>query len=233
MADDRSVDIHRVVVVDGHRMFAEALTMTLSAEDDLRVVGSVAPADPDLPGVLGRLRPDVAIVDVARLGVRSAALLDIVSGAVADVRIVVLTGSQDVGQVVDAARAGALAWVSKERPSADLVATIRAVCAGHACYPPDYLGVVLRALARPSAPRADRLAVLSRQERRVLACMVDGATGPELAAELHVSPGTVRTHIQKIFTKLGVHSRLEAVRIAREAGMRPGDAAIMIGHDCS
>lgn len=205
-------------------MFAEALTMTLSAEDDLRVVGSTTPADPDLPGVLARLRPDVVTVDVARLGARLTALLEVVRSAVADVRIVVLTGSRDVEQVIEAARAGALAWVSKERPSADLVATIRAVCAGHACYPPDYLGAVLRELVRPASPEADPLAVLSRQERRVLAGLVDGTSGPELAAALHVSPGTVRTHTQKIFTKLGVHSRLEAVRIAREAGMRPGHA---------
>jgi two-component system, NarL family, response regulator LiaR len=224
MADDRSVNIHRIVVVEEHRMFAEALTMTLSAEDDLRVVGSTAPADPDLPDLLARLRPDVVTVDVASLGPRPTVLLEAVRTAVADVRIVVLTGSRDVGQVVEAARAGALAWVSKERPAADLVATIRAVCVGHACYPPDYLGAVLRALVRPVTDEADRLAVLSRQERRVLAGMVDGASGRELAAGLHVSQGTVRTHTHKIFTKLGVHSRLEAVRIAREAGMLPGHA---------
>ncbi|MBA3905782.1 MAG: response regulator transcription factor [Pseudonocardiales bacterium] len=105
------------------------------------------------------------------------------------------------------------------------MATIRAVCRGHACYPPDYLGAVLKALTRPASQEPDRLAVLSRQERRVLAGMVDGATGPELAAQLHVSPGTVRTHTQKIFTKLGVHSKLAAVKIAREAGMQPGHAA--------
>ena len=222
MSDDRSVSIRRIVVVEDHRMFAEALTMTLSAEDDLRVVGSTTPADPDLPGLLARLRPDVMTIDVDRLGAHPTARLEAVRAAAADVRIVVLTGSRDVEQAIEAARAGALAWVSKERPAADLVATIRAVCAGHACYPPDYLGAVLRALVRPASREADRLAVLSRQERRVLAGMVDGATGPELAAALHVSRGTVRTHTHKIFTKLGVHSRLEAVRIAREAGLLPG-----------
>jgi DNA-binding CsgD family transcriptional regulator len=86
------------------------------------------------------------------------------------------------------------------------------------------MGVVLGALRAeldPAARRDDPLAVLSRQERRVLSELVDGARSPEIAAALGVSPGTVRTHLNNVFGKLGVHSRLEAVRVARAAGLRP------------
>lgn len=218
------MDIRRVVVVDDHQMFTEALSVTLSAEADLRVVGRSTLDDPDLPALLARVRPDVLTVDVGPLGPRFTEVIGRLVAARPEVKVVVLTASRDVEQVIEAARAGADAWLSKESPSAELVATIRAVCAGHACYPSAHLGAVLRALragAPPSPPERDLLAQLSRQERRVLAGMVDGATGPDLAAVLQVSLGTVRSHIHHVFTKLGVHSRLEAVKVARAAGMRP------------
>lgn len=218
------MDIRRVVVVDDHRMFTEALSVTLSAEADLRVVGRSTVDDPDLAGLLTRVRPDVVTVDVAALGERPSEIIERLSAVRPDLKVVVLTASRDVRQVIDVARAGADAWLSKESPSAELVATIRAVCDGHTCYPSAHLGAVLRALsagARPVDVPDDLLAVLSRQERRVLAGMVDGVSGPDLAVELDVSVGTVRSHIHNVFAKLGVHSRLEAVKVARAAGMRP------------
>ncbi len=218
------MDIRRVVVVDDHRMFTEALAVTLSAEADLRVVGRTTPDAPDLPGLVARLRPDVVTIDLVPLGEPPSALLGRLIAARPEVKVVVLTASRDVRQVIEAARAGADAWLSKESPSADLVATIRAVCAGHTCYPSVHLGAVLRALAagsRQVGEPGDPLAALSTRERRVLAAMVDGVSGPDLAAELDVSVGTVRTHIHNVFAKLGVHSRLEAVKVARAAGMRP------------
>jgi len=218
------MNIRRVVVVDDHRMFTEALAVTLSAEADLRVVGRSTPEDPGLADLITRLRPDVITIDVAPLGERPSALLGRLAVARPEIKVVVLTASRDLRQLIDVARVGADAWLSKESPSADLVATIRAVCAGHTCYPSAHLGAVLRALAagaRPVDEPGELLASLSRRERRVLAGMVDGVSGPELAVELEVSVGTVRTHIHNVFAKLGVHSRLEAVKVARAAGMRP------------
>ena len=84
--------------------------------------------------------------------------------------------------------------------------------------------MVLRELVgelRRGGDRAGPLAALSPQERRILAGMVAGESGPQIAARLHLSAGTVRTHTQNIFGKLGVHSRLEAVGVARRAGLGP------------
>lgn len=218
--------IHRLVVIDDHQMFTEALAVTLSAESDLRVVGRSTLADPDLAGLLARLRPDLVTVDVAPFAVasRPTEVIGRLVSARPEAKVVVLTASRDVQQVIDVARAGADAWLSKESPSAELVATIRAVCDGHTCYPSVHLGAVLRALAagaQPSDAAGDPLAVLSKQERRVLTGMVGGLTGPDLAAELGVSVGTIRSHTHNVFAKFGVHSRLEAVKVARAAGMHP------------
>jgi two-component system, NarL family, response regulator LiaR len=170
------------------------------------------------------LRPDVVTVDPTPVGSRPAEVIGLLAAARPEAKVVVLTASRDLQQMIDVARAGADAWLSKESSSAELVTTIRAVCAGHTCYPSVHLGAVLRALAagaRPAEASDDALAVLSKQERRVLAGMVDGVSGPDLAANLGVSAGTIRSHTHNVFAKLGVHSRLEAVKVARAAGVNP------------
>jgi len=213
--------IRRVVVVDDHRMLGELLTESLAAEPDLRVVGYVPSAATDVEGLIARCRPDVVTVEIEDSG-DAGALLARIAGVRPRPRIVVLTASVDLTRMVAAARAGADAWLSKSAGSAELAATVRAVCEGHTVYPSAQLGAVLRALAGGTTGAADdALAELTRQERRVLQGMVDGARGPDLAATLHVSTGTVRSHTRRLFLKLGVHSRLEAVRVARAAGVRP------------
>jgi two-component system, NarL family, response regulator LiaR len=212
--------IRRVVVVDDHRMLGELLAESLAAEPDLRVVGYVPSADADVEGLVARSRPDVVTVEIGDSG-DGGELLDRIAGLRPRPRIVVLTASVDLARMVAAARAGADAWLSKSAGSAELAATVRAVCEGHTVYPSAQLGAVLRALAGGATGADDPLTELTRQERRVLQGMVDGARGPDLAAALHVSTGTVRSHTRRLFLKLGVHSRLEAVRVARAAGIRP------------
>lgn len=223
------MQIRRVVAVDDHRMFTDALAMSLSDQVDVRVVATFAATEPDLAGKVRSIRPDVVTVDVEPFAAAAAGtLIEQLTRPDPELRVVVLTATREARRVVEAARAGALAWLSKEAPTIELLATIRAVCAGHARYPTDHLGAVLRELVgelrRTGGVDTGPLAVLSGQERRILAAMVEGERGPQIAARLHVSVGTVRTHTQNIFTKLGAHSRLEAVTIARRAGLATGVA---------
>src|SRR5262249_5165885 len=105
----------------------------------------------------------------------------------------------------------------------------RGVRGGHWWFPADMLGEILREL-RADVSRAlehhDPLAVLSSRERDVLLSIMDGKRGPQIAADLMISTDTVRTHIRNIFAKLDVHSRREAVRVARSAGLRIGEAGL-------
>ena len=219
------VQVLRVVVVDDHQMFTEALAATLSDEPDLRVVGTFASTEPDLAAAVAGLRPDLVTVDVEPFdGLAARMLLERLTEPTNGPGVVALTAVHEASRVAAAARAGALGWLSKEAPTGELLATLRAVAAGHACFPATYLGVVLRELVgelRRGGDRAGPLAVLSPQERRILAGMVAGESGPQIAVRLHLSAGTVRTHTQNIFGKLGVHSRLEAVSVARRAGVSP------------
>jgi NarL family two-component system response regulator LiaR len=214
----------RILLVDGHAMLTDALTVQLSTAADLWVVGSTTPDDPRLMDMVRTLRPDVITTEVGPAPVTTGGLLHKLHDAYPPARLVVLTGSHDCAHAVAAARAGAVAWVSKESSLDHLLTVLRGVPLGHAYYPPRQLGVVLREL-RDDARRAHdcraRLDVLSHREREVLLRMVDGKPVHQIAVESVVSTSTIRTHVRSILTKLGVRSRLEAVSVARAAGLRP------------
>lgn len=209
----------RVMLVDDQQMLIEALAAKLSAEADIVVVGHCTMRDPDPGGLAALLRPDVITIEVAQAG-EAAALLTMFRTAWPAARFVVLTASRDPDQAVEAARAGADGWVSKESSIDVLTRALRCASQGHACFPPEQLGHVLDEL-RADVGRAQRrdgpLEVLTPRERDVLMCLAHGHGPTETALELGVSAHTVRTHTNKIFAKLGVHSRLEAVALAREA----------------
>jgi two-component system nitrate/nitrite response regulator NarL len=217
------VDVMRVLLVDDYQMVTEALTSRLSAAPDLWVVGCSRTDDVRLPEVTRWLRPDVVLIDIEPLGFAAPEVLQRLHEAWPAARMVVVTADSDAAHAVDAARAGVDAWVSKRQGAHELEAVIRGVCQGQSWYPPELLGEVLRQL-REDVQRArendDPLAMLSPRERDVLASMAEGKRDRQVAEALMISTDTVRTHTRNIFSKLDVHSRLEAVSVARDAGLR-------------
>lgn len=230
----RGVSPVRVLLVDDHQMLTEALAARLSSTPDIVVVGHCAARDPHPEVLVTVVRPDVIAIEVT-LARDAAPLLALFRTAWPPAHFVVLTASRDPEQAVEAARAGAVGWVSKESSIDTLTYALRCASRGYACFPPEQLGRVLREL-RADVGRAQRrdgpLDSLTCRERAVLMCLVEGRRQAEIAEELGLSANTVRTHTNKIFTKLGVHSRLEAVTAARSAlrGGRPpatGVAAVL------
>jgi two-component system, NarL family, response regulator LiaR len=209
----------RVLLVDDQQMLIEALAARLSATPDIVVVGYCTTGDPR-PGALATLlRPDVITIEVVQPS-EAATLLRMFRSAWPPARFVMLTASQDPHQAVEAARAGADGWVSKESSIDTLTYALRCAARGHACFPPEQLGRVLGEL-REDIRRAQRregpLDDLTPRQRDVLMRFAEGCSPARIADDLGVSAHTVRTHTNKIFTKLGVHSRLEAVAVARDA----------------
>jgi two-component system, NarL family, response regulator LiaR len=214
----------RVLLVDSHAMVTDALAVQLSTAADLWVVGSSSPDDPRLTELVHTLRPDVITTEIGPTAVATGGMVRKLSAAWPAAQLVILTGSHDTAHAVAAARAGAAAWVSKESSLDHLLEVLRGVPLGQAFYPPRQLGVVLRELRADVQHARDcsaRLDVLSNREREVLLRMVDGTPVSQIAIESVVSTSTVRTHVRSILTKLGVRSRLEAVSVARAAGLRP------------
>ena len=214
----------RLLLIDDHLMVTEALASRLSSAMDLWVAGRCATTDPNLLDIIRGLRPDVITVEVEPLGSAMAEVLRQIVAARPEAKVVVLSADHDVSHAVDAARAGVAAWVAKEQGAAELETVLRGVYEGGSWFPPDMLGEILRELradVRRAREDGDSLDMLSPRERDVLLGMMEGKRGRQIAQDLMISTDTVRTHTRNIFAKLDVHSRLEAVRVARAAGLRP------------
>jgi DNA-binding NarL/FixJ family response regulator len=209
-----------VLIVDDHAVFADALQARLSRESDLVPV-TVAYSAAEARMVVGRALPAVVVLDLI-LGEDSG--LD-VAEAIRDTspgtRVIILTGSQSVVEVVNGLARGVRAWLPKTIDIEYLVGVIHGVHAGEAWLAPALLGQVLTELvARTSTPPPDPLSALTVREHEVLQCMVDGLNRAEIAQRLHLSVNTVRTHSQNLIAKLGAHSTLESVSLALRTGLR-------------
>ncbi|MBZ9596262.1 MULTISPECIES: LuxR C-terminal-related transcriptional regulator [Streptomyces] len=240
----------RVLVVDDHRIFAESLAAALAAEPDVDV--SAAGSGPAALRCLERAvaegrRFDVLLVDADLGAVAGAvpaqrepgagppqpasdgiALVAAVRVAHPGVRTVVLAERDDPRRAAHALQAGASGWVAKDCSLSRLLAVIRGVLREETHLPPALLTGVLRELtaARKHRTDSERLVEsLTPREHEVLRCMVAGLGRKDVAARLFLSPHTVRTHMQNVLGKLGVHSTLAAVALARRAGVRPADLA--------
>jgi DNA-binding NarL/FixJ family response regulator len=206
-----------VFVIDAERTFADALAVRLEAEGDVEVVASLHPLVPAPSLIVGR-HADVVLLDADLTDNAAIHLCDELSGRAEAPRVVMLSHGADAKRIVEALRAGAAAWVSKSESLEHLLTVVRGVVAGETWLPPAETGAVLRLLLaeRDQGEESNRLlAALTPREREVLTCLAEGAGRRDVAERLHLSANTVRTHLQNLMTKLGVHSALEAVALTR------------------
>lgn len=161
--------------------------------------------------------PDV-VVDHGEGGPADVVLTDSAPCRVPDgARLVVVAPSGDPRGAVEAARGGASAWLDGTCSADDFVRVLHGVVSGRAYYPPEVQGDVLRALRDDARPPSGPLARLTGREREVLDALAGGLGNREIGDHLGMSYNTVRTHINEIFRKAGVHSRVEAVRLQQGA----------------
>ena len=197
----------RVVLVDDHQMFAQAIGMFLATEPDIEVVEILGDAN----GVVERLRdtrPDVVLMDIDLPGVDGVSATRRIVEVRPETKVVLITALSDPGLVMRGIQAGASALVAKERAADDLVDVIRRAAAGEEIFPAPQLRLLTLA---PGEGETEAKVRLTHRELEVLQGLVDGMSTDELAAALFVSPRTVQGHVQSILTKLRVRSKLEAV----------------------
>lgn len=212
----------RLLLIDDHLMVTEALASRLSSAMDLWVAGRCTTSDPSLLDIVQGVRPDVITIEVEPLGPAVGETLRAIMAARPEAKLVVLSSDHDLSHAIEAARIGVHAWVAKEQGAAELETVLRGVYEGKSWWPPDMLGEIMRELRadiRRAREDGDALDMLSPRERDVLIGMMAGKRGRQIAQDLMISTDTVRTHTRNIFAKLDVHSRLEAVRVARAAGL--------------
>ena len=214
-------------------LLGDALRETLDAFDDFRVVAETHDARSAVSETQ-RLNPAVVLVSADLPGPGGA--LSVCSQVLKDESLqtlAVLVGGSDLEEhLLAALEAGALGYLSQQRTVTELVADIKAVLRGEARVPGPMLGAVLRGLVarqRQTAALLERYAGLSRRERQILGLLTRGQDHFLIAESLVISPETARTHIQRVLTKLGVHSRIEAAALALDQGwVSPEDVT---GHE--
>jgi DNA-binding NarL/FixJ family response regulator len=208
----------RVIIIVQDRIFADALATWLDTEDDMTVVAALHDRVPS-PRALEASLADVVLLDAELPGDAAFQVCEQRSQGGEGPKAIMLSQSSEPPRIVRAIRSGVLGWVAKDESLEHLRQVIHAVARGETCLSPGQTGDVLRLLL-PGADQEENdggqlLAALTPREQEVLKCLAEGTGRRDMAAHLQVSPNTVRTHLQNLMGKLGVHSTLEAVALTR------------------
>jgi DNA-binding NarL/FixJ family response regulator len=218
----------RILVVDDHALLRSGLRTMLGVQPDMEVVGEAEDGGQAVEEAL-RLRPDVVIMDIrmARLdGIEATRRLRAHPGAPA---VLILTTFDLDEHVYQALRAGAGGFMLKDAPPGQLAEGVRTVARGEALLAPAVTRRLVERFVRspPAATaRAERFGELTERELEVLVLIARGRSNAEIAGDLHLSEATVKTHVTRLLSKLGLRDRMQAVVLAYESGLvAPGDAA--------
>lgn len=223
----------RVLVAEDDHLVRAGLVLLLDADRSFEVVADVPDGQAACDAVL-RSRPDVAVIDLRVPGMDGVeATRRITADATAalvghPVEVLVVTNDDLAASVTDAVRAGAAGYLLKRAVPAELHEAVRSVAGGDRWYDPR----VTRRLVADLAMRPEgmltlpaSLSALTGREREVLVLIAHGLGNDDIAAHLHVVPATVKSHVNRLFAKLALRDRAQAVGLAYRSGLvTPGDA---------
>jgi two-component system response regulator DesR len=197
----------RVLVAEDMRILRDTLVAVLNMEDGIDVVAEASEGESIAPLAVST-RPDVAVVDIDLPGADGLTAAAALREQCPECRVLILTVLGSPGNLRQALAAHVAGFLPKDIPAAELAAAVRTVAAGGRVIDPK---LALAALEAPGNP-------LSLREVEVLRRFSAGADPVEIAAALHLSYGTVRNYLASAVTKLGARNRVDAVRVATEAG---------------
>ena len=197
----------KVLIAEDMHLIRGALVALLSLEPDMEVVAELERGDEIIP-TAERVRPDVAVVDIDLPGLDGLTAAARLHEARPECRTLVLTGLSQPGNLLRALEAHVRGFIVKDAPADSLADGIRRVAAGQRVIDPDLVAAALETGATP----------LTGRESDVLRAAEDGITTTEIASRLSLSPATVRNYLSNAITKTGARNRIDAIRIARDAG---------------
>ena len=204
-----------VVQIDDHEMFAESVGALIGRQQGMLLLGRAATVEDGLT-LVRELRPDVVLMDWDLPDGDGVAAARLLHDELPESKVLLLTGSADDAVFLEAIRAGCAGFLTKDETVRKLADAIRDAHAGDPVVPP---GRLVSLLGQLETDRTARPTTLTAREVEVLALLARGTTTEATADALGLSRNTVRNHIQNAMTKLGAHSRLEAVSAAVRAGL--------------
>ncbi|AWL85798.1 LuxR family transcriptional regulator [Streptomyces sp. TSRI0445] len=211
----------RVLVADDQAVVRTAFSGLLNTQDDIEVVGEAEDGEQAVLGA-AELRPDVALLDIRmpRLGGIDAAR-EIVAASNGATKALMLTTFGLDEYVYDALTAGASGFLLKDATFPELLHAVRVVAGGHALLAPEITGRLIAEFARQrvSAPPKRSIDGLTAREAEVLVLIARGLSNADIADRLTITDHTVKTHINRLFAKMGLRDRAQAVILAYELGL--------------
>jgi len=212
----------RVLIVDDEAMVRTGLRMILENQDDIDVVGEAADGRKAIESARG-LAPDVILMDIRMPDMDGIEATRRLTATGAPAKVLVLTTFDLDEHVVDALKAGASAFLTKDAPAEKLLEAVRVVAEGDALLAPRVTKRLLTRFAASASQVEDDvargLASLTEREMDVLKAVAKGLSNDEIGKELFISDATVKTHVSSILSKLQLRDRVQAVVLAYETGM--------------
>ncbi len=206
----------RLVIAEDHQIVREGLRLFLNAQPDMEVVAEAANGREALEAVKQH-HPEVLLLDLLMPEMDGLAVLRALARESPETKVLVLTSASDDRLVLPAVRAGAAGYVLKTISSAELAEAVRKVARGEPVLHPEITRMLMREVRQGPAAVAGE--AFTQRELDVLSLLAHRLTNKEIAAELGISETTVKTHVRNILSKLGVSTRAEAARYAREQGL--------------
>lgn len=197
----------RVLIAEDMHMIRGALAALLSREQDMEIVAELERGDDILAAAL-KTEPDVAVLDIDLPGLDGLSAAAMLHERLPTCQIIVLTGLSQPGHLLRALKVHVRGFILKDAPAATLAEGVRSVAAGKRVIDPELLAAALETGESP----------LTRREADVLRAAESGISTQEIAKRLFLSPATVRNYLSNAIAKVGGRSRIDAIRIARDAG---------------
>jgi DNA-binding NarL/FixJ family response regulator len=212
----------RIVVADDHQVVRTGFAALLDTQPDFTVIGTAGDGQ-EAVRLCRELRPDVVLMDVRMPGTDGIEATRQLAAAGSAPRVLILTTFDLDEYVYDALRAGASGFLLKDVTAERLFDAVRVIAAGDALLAPAVtrrlISEFARMPARSASPHASALGSLTPREAQVLRLLAGGRSNPEIAAELVVTEETVKSHVSRVLSKLGLRDRTQAVVLAYESGL--------------
>lgn len=204
-----------VLLAEDHPLFLAGLSQVVQGRPELELVGTVRNGREALEQVRA-LSPAVLVLDLRLPGMDGHAVVEAVAAEGLETRVLVLSAHLESQLVYDVLAAGASGFLSKLTPEFDVGDAIVAVAGGESVVPPELHSGLLTEMRNR---RPDDRPRLTEREQAVLVLLAEGMSAPRISEELHLSPATVRTHLQHLYEKLGVSTQAAAVAAAMRQGL--------------
>jgi NarL family two-component system response regulator LiaR len=205
------MDPIRILLVDDHAVVRSGLSRFLMVNKDMELVGEASDGAEAIQ-MAAKLHPDIILMDLKMPGMDGITATREILNLAPQTKIIALTSFSEQNMVQGALQAGAIGYLQKNVTAAELANAIHSAYIGRMTLSPEAAQTLARSVTQSHLPGNE----LTERERDVLRCMVEGLNNNEIADKLVISLGTVKFHVSNIFRKLGVASRVEAVKLAIE-----------------